>query len=215
MRKFGFLLTFICYCGICFAQKDSVGGMKTQKPPDYQSCVSKGDLAISAKDYLTAKRFYKQAMLAKPGDTYSSGQIDVCDKKMSSGSWMSTELDCPCHSGKVTKKFDESTSSGNIQVSANDTLVYSIFPGKVSSVSSDSGGHTIVLIQHGKYMATYSNLDGTKLQVGDEIKEGESVGYFNKQKKGLYSLTFSIWDGKEKEDPKKYVHCKSQQTQPQ
>lgn len=193
------------------AQKDSANGFKP-KPPDYQSSISKGDLAISAKDFLTAKRFYKQALIAKPGDSYSLGQIETCDRKMSSDSWMSNDLSCPCGNGRISKKFDES-NGGNMQVSANDTLIYAIFPGKVSSISSDSGFHTIVLIKHGKYMATYSNLDGTSLQVGDEVKEGESIGYFTRQKKGQYFLTFSIWNGKEKEDPKKYVHCKSMQPQ--
>lgn len=201
------VLVLICWGGICAAQKDSAGGFKP-KPPDYQSSVSKGDLALSSKDYSTAKRFYKQALLAKPGDTYSAGQIDVCDKKMSSDGWIGNELNCPCNSGKISKKFEESGGQ-NVEITANDSTVYSIIPGKVSSVSIDSGSRTIVLVKHGKYYITYSNLSGAFVKVGDDVKEGDPVGYFYKSE-GKYLLRLSIYDGKEKQDPKKFVRCKSQ-----
>jgi len=126
---------------------------------------------------------------------------------MSSDSWMSSELDCPClyaHSPVISS----ATKSEYTEMVTKDTLVYSVFPGKVSSVVFDSIKHTYtVSVKHGKYIAKYSNLSGTHFKQGDEVKEGDKIGFF-KGKYAEYMLRFSIWNGKENEDIKKYVRCK-------
>jgi|GEM_PF-2478746 hypothetical protein len=213
MRRIYILTTFICCSVFCFGQKDTGanGGYKP-KPIDYNASIQKGDLAFSGKDYLLAKLFYKDAATAKPAEAYPKDQIAKCDGKMSSDSWMSTELNCPCGGGKIPKSTTAKSTDPvtTVNIVSTDTAVYSVFPGKVSSVSTDTGFHTIVLIKHGKYIATYSNLAGSHLMPGDEVKEGDVVGYFKKSK-NPYTLTFAIWTGKEKEDPKKYLRCKKEQ----
>jgi hypothetical protein len=88
-----------------------------------------------------------------------------------------------------------------------DTLVYSVFPGKVSAIVFDSVKRTYtVSVKHGRYIAKYSDLNGIRFKQGDEVKEGDKIGFF--KGKAPYSLLFSIWNGKENEDIKKYVRCK-------
>ena len=208
MKKIYLFVLLACYSVFCFGQKDSAGNnYKPHAVINYQSSISKGDLAFSGKDYLTAKRFYKEAASVKPSESYPKEQIEKCDNKMSSDSWMSSELDCPClyaHSPVISS----ATKSEYTEMVTKDTLVYSVFPGKVSSVVFDSIKHTYtVSVKHGKYIAKYSNLSGTHFKQGDEVKEGDKIGFF-KGKYAEYMLRFSIWNGKENEDIKKYVRCK-------
>ena len=193
---------------ICYGQKDST---RRVVKIDYEKSKEKADLAFSGKDYLTAKRFYKLAMQAKPAEAYPKDQIDICDKKMSSDSWISTDLNCPCNGGKSSPKpftsVDNSNPSNIYNIASKDSLAYSVLPGSVTAVAKDSNGHTFVTVKHGKYLITYSNLVTVKVKLSDEIKEGDAIGIARKVGQD-YVLEFSMWHGKEKEDATKFLRCK-------
>jgi hypothetical protein len=192
----------------CYAQKDTV---KHVVKVDYEKSKEKADLAFSGKDYLTAKRFYKLALQAKPTEIYPKDQIDICDKKMSSDSWISTDLTCPCNGGKSSPKpftaIDNSNPSNIYNIASKDSIAYSVLPGNVTAVAKDSNNHTYVTVKHGKYLVTYSNLTSVKVKLNDEIKEGDAIGLVKKVGQD-YVLEFSMWHGKDKEDAAKFLRCK-------
>jgi hypothetical protein len=197
-----------------YGQKDSVSAAdykaartdkKDKGQVSYEQSMSKADMAFAGKDYLVAKRFYKLALIAKPSEAYPQSQVDVCDKKMASDSWMATDLNCPCNKGKEAplKNFSDIYT-----ITSDDSIAHAVLPGSVASFTRDSvAGITTIIIKHGKYMATYSNLKNTSVKLGDDVKEGQAIGVVRKQGAD-YVLNFSLWHGKEKEDAIKNIHCK-------
>lgn len=184
----------------CYGQKDSTKHMVT-----YEQSISKADMAFAGKDYLVAKRFYKLALIAKPAETYPQNQVDVCDKKMASDSWIATDLNCPCNKGKEAplKNFSDIYT-----ITSVDSIVHAVLPGSVITFTRDSvANNTTIVVKHGKYMASYSNLKSANVKLGDEVKEGQALGVIRKQGTD-YILDFSLWHGKEKEDAIKNIHCK-------
>lgn len=172
---------------------------------DYDNAVRMADLAFSGNDYLTAKHFYEAALRAKPAEKYPQEKIDACDKKMASSSWIAERLNCPCTKGKAVplKNFTDIYT-----ISSDDSIVYAVLPGSVSSVVLDSNSHRYtVVVKHGKYVATYAELKSTPLKNNDEVKEGQDIGMLSKQN-GTYSFNFSLLQGKEKESAMSLVHCK-------
>jgi hypothetical protein len=208
IRLFIFLLFL---SGLCVGQSDSTVRPK-QQPVSYQAALSKADLAAGSKDYLTAKRFYKQALKARPGDNYAKAQIDVCDRKISNDSFMTSDWDCPCKQGKVGKQFNQQAPSLAdpsyvLDISSPDSVITCAIPGVVIGVSQDTMHHILlVVVKHGKYFTSYSNLDHVSVKMGDDLKEGDKIGVPMKAN-GQYMLEFSIFHGKEKEDPTQYVRC--------
>ncbi|MGP8214282.1 MAG: peptidoglycan DD-metalloendopeptidase family protein [Bacteroidia bacterium] len=187
----------------CLGQKDTA--KQKDSKIDYDKSISKADLAFSGSDYLTAKRFYKLALMAKPGETYPKEHIDMCDKKMASNSWMSTDLNCPCHKGKITPSPD---NSGSYTISSDDSISYAVLPGSVSSVIKDTIRHLFtVMVKHGKYIAMYSSLTRASVKQGDEINEGDTIGFVHKSGES-YILNFTLMQGKKSEDATKYLRCK-------
>lgn len=207
MKRVAACILFACFSMACFAQNATA-----HKPAvNYQVSLEKADLAFSNKDYLTAKRFYKQALAAHPAEKYPKEQIDKCDRKMSNGNWMTTDWDCPCMYGHILKGASPVINKnvpGSVSISSNDSLVHCAFPGIVAAVTKDTGNHVVsVVIKHGKYFASYSNLASVHVNLGDDLNEGDIIGVPCKQN-GLYLLEFAIWHGKEQEDASTYVRCK-------
>jgi len=182
-----------------FAQHDSA------KAINYDRSITMADMAFSGNDYLTAKRFYKLALKAKPNEKYPQEHIDICDKKMASDSWMATNLNCPCNKGKITqlKNFTDI-----YVITSDDSTVHAALAGNVASVVKDSNSHTYtIIIKHGKYIATYSVLTSATVKQGDDVKESQAIGQMKKQGSS-YAFNFSLLHGKEKEDAMNNVHCK-------
>ena len=195
-------MLLVCVYATCFAQSDSTYRPKPQAM-SYQTAISKADLAIGSKDFLTAKRFYKKALDVKPGDTYAQTQIDVCDRKLSTDGFMTSDWECPCKNAKKGGTPPENV----LDVYSADSVISCSIPGVVIGISEDSAHHVmLVVIKHGKYFTSYSNLDHVSVKMGDDLKEGDKIGVPIKEN-GEYKLEFSVFHGKEKEDPMLYVRC--------
>ena len=79
-----------------------------------------------------------------------------------------------------------------------------IFDGKVSSVVYVDDMQ-VVIIQHGKYFTTYSNLLNVSVQRGQEVKTGQTIGKAAANLDGVGAVDLYIQDEKVNFDPEKWL----------
>ena len=71
-------------------------------------------------------------------------------------------------------------SSDFTKFKSNDSSVYSLTGGKVSTIARIEN-MKVVIIQNDKMLYTYSNLGSTKIKTGDIIKPNQLIGFANKE----------------------------------
>ncbi len=84
------------------------------------------------------------------------------------------------------------------------TSVKSIFDGTVSSVVYIDDMQ-VVIIQHGKYFTTYSNLLSVSVQRGQAVKTGQAIGKAAANLDGVGAVDLYIQDEKVNFDPEKWL----------
>jgi septal ring factor EnvC (AmiA/AmiB activator) len=79
--------------------------------------------------------------------------------------------------------------------------VKAVFPGEVVAVFELPGSGKAVILRHGEFFTTYSNLQETTVSRGQTVQGGKQLGTNAKSEKGYYLLHFEFWFGKNKENP--------------
>lgn len=79
-----------------------------------------------------------------------------------------------------------------ITATGGNTTVKSVASGTVSVVISDET--YAVIVRHGKYFTTYSNLKDVAVQKGDEVKAGTILGHMSTGLSGVASVFFMVTD---------------------
>ena len=87
------------------------------------------------------------------------------------------------------------------------TTVKAVFDGTVYSVR-DIEGTTMVIIQHGKYFTTYSNLSSASVSVGQEVKTGQSIGRVAANIDGVGAVDFFLSNDKVELNPETWLRRK-------
>jgi septal ring factor EnvC (AmiA/AmiB activator) len=64
---------------------------------------------------------------------------------------------------------------------------------------------TVVIVQHGRYFTTYSNLSGVSVQKGQQIKTGQSLGRVALNFDGVGAIDFYISNESSNYDPEKWL----------
>ena len=82
--------------------------------------------------------------------------------------------------------------------------VKSVFDGIVSKVLYVEDMQ-VVILQHGRYFSTYSNLSSVSVQTGQEIKTGQTIGRAAANLDGIGAVDFYINDEKNNLDPAKWL----------
>ena len=82
--------------------------------------------------------------------------------------------------------------------------VKSVFDGVVSNVVFIEDMQ-VVIIQHGKYFSTYSNLSNVTVQRGQNVKTGQVIGKAAANLDGIGAVDFFINDEKGNIDPEKWL----------
>ena len=94
--------------------------------------------------------------------------------------------------------------SGITIASEIGTPVKAVFDGKVSNVVFVEDMQ-VVIIQHGRYFSTYSNLSNVSVQRGQEVKTGQVIGKAAANLDGVGAVDFYISDEKNNLDPEKWL----------
>lgn len=109
-------------------------------------------------------------------------------------------LPWPIESGRVSMHYGPQSIEGTkvtydnkgitIETDAGKS-VKAVFDGEVVSVMS-IGSVDAVVIQHGKYFTTYSNLESVGVSKGQQVKRGQSIGKVAEKGEGDGDLEFLI-----------------------
>ncbi|HTH29861.1 MAG TPA: peptidoglycan DD-metalloendopeptidase family protein [Lacibacter sp.] len=109
-------------------------------------------------------------------------------------------LPFPVDNGYVSINFGSYTIPGTTIKGSQDfitiasptgTSVKACFDGEVVSVF-DVGGNTAVMIKHGKYFTTYSNMSSSSVSKGQTVKTGQAIGRVGTNIDGDGELNFVL-----------------------
>jgi septal ring factor EnvC (AmiA/AmiB activator) len=84
------------------------------------------------------------------------------------------------------------------------TSVKAVFDGVVSQVVPVED-MMVVIIQHGRYFTTYSNLSGVTVKKGQEVKTGQVLGRVAVNLNGIGAIDFYISNESSNYDPEKWL----------
>ena len=87
------------------------------------------------------------------------------------------------------------------------STVKAVFDGTVTAVQQVED-MMVVIIQHGRYFTTYSNLSGVTVQKGQQIKTGQSLGKVASNFDGIGAIDFYISNETSNYDPEKWLRRK-------
>ena len=98
-------------------------------------------------------------------------------------------------------------SNGVIISTPKNTIARAIFNGKVLSVLSFKGSNPTILIQHGNYITTYSNLEKIYVKKGEKVEAKQPIGeVFTNPKTLRTDLKFSIFKSNTPLNPKGWIY---------
>ena len=84
------------------------------------------------------------------------------------------------------------------------TSVKAVFDGTVSAVQPVED-MMVVIIQHGRYFTTYSNLTGVTVKKGQDIRTGQTLGRVASNFDGIGAIDFYISNESSNYDPEKWL----------
>jgi septal ring factor EnvC (AmiA/AmiB activator) len=140
----------------------------------------------------------KPAATAKPLDVFDTRE----EVKLASDNFEKNKgsLPWPVNSGRVAMKFGPNKYEGlsvtydnegiTIEAEANSSIK-AVFDGEVSAIFT-IGSIQAVIIKHGKYFTTYSNLSKVTVSKGEKVKTGQLIGRLEEKDAGRGELEFII-----------------------
>lgn len=140
----------------------------------------------------------KPAAPAKPLDVFDTRE----EVKLASDNFEKNKgsLPWPVNSGRVAMKFGRNQYEGlkvdydnegiTIEAEANSSIK-AVFDGEVSAIFT-IGSIQAVIIKHGKYFTTYSNLSKVTVSKGEKVKTGQLIGRLEEKDAGRGELEFLI-----------------------
>lgn len=101
--------------------------------------------------------------------------------------------------------------SGSVFVASSVTIaadlgtpVKAVFDGIVSTIQNVDDMQ-IVILQHGRYFTTYSNLNGVSVRKGQEVKTGQTIGRVAANFDGIGAIDFFMSNEKSNFDPENWL----------
>ena len=124
------------------------------------------------------------------------------------------KLPWPIESGRISMHFGPSTIPGTKLIVNNNFLTFEteagksvkvIFDGEVSMITY-IGDVQAVIVRHGKYFSTYSNLASVSVTKGQQVKTGQVLGRVAEKEDNLGELELGISNDLNKNfDPEKWL----------
>lgn len=109
------------------------------------------------------------------------------------------------HYGQNTLPSGTVMDVTSVTISADiGTSVKAVFDGTVSLVKQIDNMY-VVIIQHGKYFSSYSNISGVAVQKGQQVKTGQVLGKVAANFDGVGAIDFYISNESSNFDPEKWL----------
>jgi septal ring factor EnvC (AmiA/AmiB activator) len=126
------------------------------------------------------------------------------------------KLPWPIEEGLITRRFGKQphptfpgitiNSTGLHMVTKRGKGAAAIFDGKILNILVTSEGRKNVLIQHGNYITSYTNLEKLYVRKGDNVKTGEKIGQiFTDKVSGKTTLIFVLYKNRTKLNPSSWI----------
>lgn len=98
-------------------------------------------------------------------------------------------------------------SNGVTIATPGNATVRAVFQGKVLSIVSFKGSNPAVLVQHGNYITSYSNLAEVFVKKGQQIQAKDIIGkVFTHPETGKSELKFGVFQATTPVNPKGWVY---------
>lgn len=105
--------------------------------------------------------------------------------------------------GKGTRQIE--VPSDGISIETNiGTNVKAIFDGEIAAVSN-LGDRQLVIIKHGKYFSTYSNLQSVSVSRGQKVSTGQVIGQAGSNDEGVGSMDLQLDTEKGTINPEQWI----------
>lgn len=122
------------------------------------------------------------------------------------------QLMSPIYQGRVVANFgkrrhptlkDVYINNNGIDIKGQyNSIARNVYEGVVVSVFAVPGMNNAVMVKHGDYFTTYSNIAQVYVKQGQAVKTGAQLGSIGRDtENGGHLLHFEIWNGKQKENP--------------
>jgi len=162
--------------------------------------------AIAASNRAAGKKTNAKAFTLTPEDQLISDNI-IANKG---------KLPWPVEQGVVIQKYGKQPhpvvkttmiqSNGVTIATPPSSEARAVFEGKVMSIIGFKGSNPTVLIQHGNYITTYSNLGEVYVVKGQKVKAKEKIGkVFTNPETGKTELKFSVFKNSSPTNPKGWL----------
>ena len=162
--------------------------------------------AIAASNKAAGKNLNANVFTLTPEDQLISDNI-IANKG---------KLPWPVEQGVVVQKFGKQPhpvvkttmiqSNGVTIATPQSSEARAVFEGKVMSIIGFKGSNPTVLVQHGNYITTYSNLSEVYVIKGQKVKAKEKIGkVFTNPETGKTELKFSVFKNSSPTNPKSWI----------
>lgn len=194
-------------------KKASIVSSLKEKEEDLKYKVEVKRVAIEQLNEAIA-RTVKAALKSESGESYALSPAAVeLSARFSNNRG---KLPWPVDRGVITSKFgvNQHPIYNNIKIENNGmdistspgTAVKTVFSGTISSIVFSPSFQNAVIINHGEYFTTYSNLATVIVSDGQKVSTGQTLGIIHTDEKdGRTELHFELWKGINKRDPQKWI----------
>ncbi len=125
----------------------------------------------------------------------------------------------PIYHGKIVGRYgqyahptfkDVMINNNGIDLSGQyNSVVRNVYTGTVVSVFAIPGLNNAVMVKHGDYYTTYSNVAKVYVKQGQRLQTGGQIGTIGRAAKGGgYLLHFELWYNKQKQNPLPWIRPK-------
>ncbi len=133
-------------------------------------------------------------------------------KKTSAFADQKGRLMSPIYQGRVVANFgrrrhptlkDVYVNNNGIDIKGQyNSIARSVYEGVVVSIFAIPGMNNAIMVKHGDYFTTYSNIAQVYVKQGQAVKTGAQLGSIGRDlENGGHLLHFELWNGKQKENP--------------
>jgi len=161
-----------------------------------------------------ARKYKKKKALAKTNTSKNSAlnSIDVENAASKKFARQKGKLMWPIYQGKIIGYYGQHQhplfqevliNNNGIDIQGQyNSVVRNIHEGQVVSVFTIPGYQNAVMVKHGNYYTTYSNVAKVYVKQGQQLKQGGQIGTIGRDSNaGGHLLHFEIWHNKYKENP--------------
>ena len=126
------------------------------------------------------------------------------------------KLPYPVSGGVIIEKYGSHTHATQRNVTVNNrgitiaaprgANIRSVFEGEVVRIFFILGANNTVVIRHGNYFTTYSNLETVLVKAGDRVSTNQAIGkIYSGENAENYILPFAIWNGEQTLNPESWI----------